>query len=129
VNDEQAIRDLIETWMNATREGDSARVLELMADDVVFMVPGKPPFGREAFAAQSESLKGVRFDGKSEVLEISVQGDWAWCRTKLAVTTTMPDGTTNRRSGHTLSIFRKDGGRWRLARDANLLAAESSPAS
>jgi uncharacterized protein (TIGR02246 family) len=39
-NDEQAIRSLIETWMRATLAGDVDRVLELMADDVVFIGPG-----------------------------------------------------------------------------------------
>jgi ketosteroid isomerase-like protein len=39
-NDEQAIRELVQTWMDATKKGDTARVLQLMADDVIFMVPG-----------------------------------------------------------------------------------------
>src|SRR4051794_348142 len=38
-NDERAIRDLIATWMEASRAGDTAKVLSLMADDVVFQVP------------------------------------------------------------------------------------------
>ena len=36
--DERAIRDLIDTWMVATRKGDVEAVLDLMADDVIFMV-------------------------------------------------------------------------------------------
>jgi ketosteroid isomerase-like protein len=35
---------------------------------------------------------------------------------------TMPDGKTNTRSGHTLSILKKQNGKWLLARDANMLA-------
>lgn len=49
--DEQAICDLVETWLAATKKGDLATVLSLMADEVVFMVPGQEPFGKEAFAA------------------------------------------------------------------------------
>ena len=39
--DEQAIRTRIETWITATKAGDATTVLSLMADDVVFLVPGK----------------------------------------------------------------------------------------
>ena len=45
--DEQAIRKLIATWMTATMAGDTATVLGLMADDVVFLVPGRPPIARK----------------------------------------------------------------------------------
>ena len=40
-DDERTIRDLVETWMAATKRGDLATVLSLMTDDVVFMVPGQ----------------------------------------------------------------------------------------
>jgi ketosteroid isomerase-like protein len=42
-------------------------------------------------------------------------------RNKLSVTVTPPNGKTMRRAGYTLSILRKEGGTWRLARDANLM--------
>lgn len=122
-DDERAIRDLVETWMNASRAGDTAKVLSLMCDDVVFMVPGQEPFGKEAFAAASSAMQGVRIDGKSEIQEIRVLGDWAYLRNRLEVTVTPPAGAATRRSGYTLTILRREGdGRWRLARDANLLA-------
>ena len=125
-SDEKQIRDLVDTWMAATREGDLDRVLELMAEDAVFLVPGKPPMmGRKAFAdAARESWANgkVEFDGKSEIQEIRVVGDWAWMWTKLKVEATMPDGKPMSRAGHTLTILRKEGGKWVLARDANLLA-------
>lgn len=51
MNDEQAIRDLIATWHKASAAGDLTTVLKLMAEDVVFLVAGKPPMrGRDAFA-------------------------------------------------------------------------------
>lgn len=55
--DERAIRELVESWMAATKAGDAATVLGLMSDDVVFMVPGAEPFGKQAFAT---ALKGWR---------------------------------------------------------------------
>ena len=55
-NDERAIRDLVATWMEASRAGDTAKVLSLMADDVIFQVPDREPFGKEAFASMSQSV-------------------------------------------------------------------------
>ena len=49
-SDETAIRKLVETWMAASKAGDIATVLDLMTEDVIFMVPGREPFGKEAFA-------------------------------------------------------------------------------
>ena len=67
-NDERSIRDLVDTWMTASKDGDIQTVLSLMTDDVIFMVPGQKPFGKEAFAAASEGTKGVQLDGRSESL-------------------------------------------------------------
>jgi uncharacterized protein (TIGR02246 family) len=126
-NDEQAIRDLIATWMRASAEGDQQKVLELMAEDVVFLVPGHLPMrGRAAFAAASKGLEQTRIEGKSDIQEVHVAGDWAYCWTHLTVTMTPPGGSPVRRSGPTLSILRKQPeGAWVLFRDANLLTPES----
>ena len=123
--DERAIRDLVATWIAATKAGDLETVLGLMSDDVVFMVPGRKAFGKEEFAAASRGMKGMDFEGVSEVLEIEVWGIYAWCRTHLKVTMTPPNGKPMHRSGYTLSILRKNaGGKWVIARDANMLAPE-----
>ena len=125
-DDERAIRDVVRTWFAATKAGDSATVLSLMADDMVFMVPGQKPFGKEAFAAASKSMEGMAFDGTSDVLEVKVFGNWAYMRTHLEVTMTPPGGQPVRRSGSTLSILRKEpDGRWVMIRDANMLAKEA----
>ena len=66
-NDEQEIRQLVATWMAATKSGDVKAVLELMSDDVVFLVAGQPPMiGKSAFAAAAEAQAShgpVQFDG------------------------------------------------------------------
>jgi uncharacterized protein (TIGR02246 family) len=125
-NDEQQIRGLVEKWLAATRAGDTARVLNLMADDVVFLVPGVEPFGKDVFAANSASMKGFRIEGRSEIQELKILGDWAWMRTRLRVVVKPPDGKEMVRSGYTLTILRKEpDGRWVLARDANLLTTET----
>ena len=126
MDDERAIRSLIDTWMEASKAGDLKTVLSLMTDDVVFMVPGKEPFGKAEFAATSEGMKNVRIEGTSEIKELKLLGNWAYLRNHLQITVTPPNGQPMRRSGYTLTIVRKEpDGRWRLARDANLLTADS----
>jgi uncharacterized protein (TIGR02246 family) len=120
--DERAIRELIDTWMRASRAGDTATVLSLMTDDVVFMVPGREPFGKEAFASSSESMKNVTIDGHASIVELQVLGDWAYLRNHLDLTMTPAGGTPVHRTGYTLTLLRKEGGRWRLCRDANLVS-------
>jgi uncharacterized protein (TIGR02246 family) len=124
--DEQQIRDLVATWMSATRAGDIDKVLSLMTDDVVFLVAGQSPFGKQEFAAALRAPAGLpmpQIDGRSEIQEIRVCGDWAytWTRLSVEVTPAAGGGRSTKRAGHTLSILRKTDGRWLLARDANLL--------
>lgn len=120
--DEQAIRDLVDTWFAATKAGDLETVLGLMSDDVVFMVPGQEPFGKEIFEANSLTMKNVRVEGTSEIQELRVLGEWAWMRNRLEVTITPPNGKPSVRSGYTLTILRKNAeGKWVVTRDANLL--------
>src|SRR4030095_10497457 len=42
-NDKAQIRELVSTWMSATKRGDLDALLALMAEDVVFLVPGQEP--------------------------------------------------------------------------------------
>ena len=120
-DNDRAIRDLVATWMAASHAGDVQTVLGLIADDVIFMVPGREPFGKEAFAAASQTMKDVRFEGSYDIREIKLLGDWAYLRNYLTVTMTPPGGEPVRRAGYTLSILRKEpSGKWVLARDANL---------
>ena len=129
--DEKQIRELVATWMKATQAGDADAVLDLITDDVVFLVPGRPPMLKTEFESALRAQAGKhapKFDGKSEIREIEVCGDRAFMWTKLAVTVTPPDGAPPiERAGHTLTVLKKENGRWRLARDANLLAPVKRP--
>jgi uncharacterized protein (TIGR02246 family) len=121
-SDETAIRELVATWMEASKQGDTAKLLSLMADDVVFMIAGREPFGKEAFAAASTGMKNNRMEGRSDIRELRVLGDWAYIRNYLTVSVTPPGGRPVKRAGYTLTILRKESdGRWVLARDANLM--------
>jgi uncharacterized protein (TIGR02246 family) len=122
-NDEAAIRAVVEEWLDATRRGDVDTVLGLMSDDVIFMVPGKEPFGKEEFAGTNKSMGGFEVDGKSDIKEIKVVGDWAYMRNYLVVNVKPPNGEPMTMSGYTLTIFEKNAdGKWVVTRDANMVA-------
>lgn len=124
--DEQEIRQLVADWIAATEDGDSTGVLDLMSDDVLFLMSGRPPMDKREFAAASQPPPGQErptFEGKSEIREIRVCGDWAYMWTELSVTVKPPGGAPPMtRAGHTLSILRKQNGKWVIVRDANMLA-------
>ncbi len=126
-NDEQVIRNLVDTWLAAAARGDVATMLNLLADDVLFMVPGKEPFGKKEFAAANQQMKDLSVKGNIEILEIKVLGDWAWMRNRLRVTMTPAQGKTVSHRGYVLTILRKNqSGAWVIYRDANLLMPEQA---
>jgi uncharacterized protein (TIGR02246 family) len=129
--DEQAIRNLIAEWHRATAAGDVDAILPLMAEDVVFLVAGKPPMkGRGEF---EKGLRGLltshRIHSTGDIQEIEVSGNLAYCWSVLTVRITpLSGGDSTVRSGSVLSILRKQSGKadkadgsWVLVRDANLL--------
>ena len=111
-------------WLSASKAGNTEKVLSLMAEVVVFLVPGQPPMrGRSAFAAGQAGLQPFHLDATSEIQEIKVVGEWAYLWMKLSVVVTpKKDGAPVKRAGHTLSILQKQAGAWVIVRDANLLA-------
>lgn len=129
--DEQQIRELVSAWA-ANKAGDTDKVLSLMTDDVVFLVAGQPAsvMRKTDFAAAAQSQTGPDapdIDGSSEIQEIKVLGDWAFLWQKLSVTVAPPGyAEPTSRAGYTLTILRKNDGQWKLARDANMLAAVES---
>jgi uncharacterized protein (TIGR02246 family) len=122
VDDKRAIRDLVDSWMEASARGETEAILGMMTDDVLFMTPGGEPFGKEQFRKNAETLKDANIDGRSDIQEIEILGDRAWVRNHIEFAMTPPDGKRIQRSGYALTIFKKsDDGRWRLYRDANLV--------
>ena len=104
--------------MAASKAGGLDAVLALMTDDVVFMVPGAEPFGKQAFDQASQQMEGT-----SEIVELRVLGDGAWIRNRLHITVTPPGGAPVPRSGYTLTILRKQAvGCWPETPPLNRLA-------
>ncbi|MFO1495171.1 MAG: nuclear transport factor 2 family protein [Lysobacterales bacterium] len=125
--DEAQIRELLARWQTATIAGDSATLLSLMTDDVVFLLPGRAPMQRAEFVALIEApgpRPGLAI--QQQIREIGVDGELAWLWSELAVSVRPPGAQrTIERAGHTLTIFRKQDGVWKLARDANLLTVRA----
>ncbi len=123
---EQSIREWLDQWLRASAAGDYQKMLPMITDDMVFLVPGAPPFGKKKFKAAWEGpMKGARVESQADLEECIDSGDMACTRTRLSVTITTADGKVSRAKGYTLSLFRRQSdGRWLLARDANLLTPE-----
>ena len=126
--DKQAIREMVDTWLDASKRGDLTTLLNLLADDVVFIVPGKQPFGKEEFAAQNrEQMNDTKMEAKIDIKEIEVVGAWAWMRSFLRITFTRAEGEPSKLSGHILTILQKNpDGKWVIKRDANFVTPETA---
>ena len=125
-NDEQAIRSVVDTWVQASGAADLNTMLSLLADDMVFIVPGQPPFGKAEFRAAWEGpMRDAKVIADANVEEVLISGDFAVTRTRLRVRIATADGNSSSAKGYTMTLFRKQpDGRWLLARDANLLTPE-----
>ena len=130
--DEKAIRDLVENWQRETKAGNLNAILDMMTEDVVFMLAGRPPMrGRDAFAETFRAgmqTQKFRIDSSAEIEELQLLSDTAaFCRTRLAVNMIpLNGGEPIQREGYTMTIFRKcPDGPWRLSRDANMLSAKN----
>ncbi|MFN2529782.1 MAG: SgcJ/EcaC family oxidoreductase [Pyrinomonadaceae bacterium] len=116
----QLIRALVDTWLTASKRGDVATLQSLLADDVIFITPGREPFGKEAFTANDHGP--VLKEATSDIQEIEVLGDWAWMRTYLDLLLSSSEGGLKRYAGYTLTILKKNSqGQWVISRDANLV--------
>jgi uncharacterized protein (TIGR02246 family) len=131
--DEQAIRELHSTWIDAVNAGDLVRLLTLMAGDVVFLNPGRAPVGRDGFSPGfSAAHQKARINCISELEEVVVVGEVAYTRARDSLSVTpRAGGEAMQLAGHRMTVYRKQrDGRWLLARDAHTLSpVEKSTAS
>ena len=126
--DEQAIRDAIAEWSDATLAHDLSRILPLMAEDVVFLIPGGELRGREGFSKQFESgAPSMKVQPSMDIQEIMVFGDYAYVWNRISVLL-YPEagGAPKKLGGDALSIFKKGtDGKWVIFRDSNTVVPRS----
>jgi uncharacterized protein (TIGR02246 family) len=126
-DDTRQIRRLVDSWIAASNARDLPALMGMMADDIVFMTPGRAPFGKAEFAADVERMKSVAIAARVEVQEVEVSGPRAYVRNHIRVELTSPGQAPKRMSGYAMSVLRKEAdGRWRIARDANLVMPEQT---
>jgi uncharacterized protein (TIGR02246 family) len=109
--DRNAILALIENWHRATRAKDVHAILELVADDVVFLPSSLPPIRGKAEVEQMyRTFFAVYREIKLEaaIEELRVAGDWAfmWGTDELCL---MPESgeTEIHMKGKGLSILKR----------------------
>ena len=128
-SEQQAILDLMARWRDRSVAGDVDALLEMLADDVVFLTPGNAPFGKKEFEAGFRKFSaGATMELNHDVREVHVAGDLAYAVSHLRVTTKPRNGGASVvTEGDILTVFRKSAGRWMLARDANLMPQAGNP--
>jgi uncharacterized protein (TIGR02246 family) len=123
VSDDEAIRDTIHGWLEATKHGDTKTLADMLDDDMLFVVKGAPPFGKKEFLAGGQGAPH-RFEAKVEIPEVTVHGDWALTRVNLEIEMAQTPGAEPLRlAGPTMTVWRRTpDGRWTIWRDANMVA-------
>jgi uncharacterized protein (TIGR02246 family) len=127
--EEQKIREVHSTWIEAVNAGDLARLLTLMAGDVAFINPGSEPFGRDKFSTVFlDAHQKLLIRCLSELEEVVVVGEVAFTRSRDTLSVTpRAGGETSQFAGHRLTVYRRQpDGRWLLARDAHTLSSGKS---
>jgi uncharacterized protein (TIGR02246 family) len=125
-SDDREIRTVHSIWIDAVNAGDLARLLALVAEDVVFLTPGQAPLGRESFSSHFMAAhQHMQIHCASELEEVIVVGEVAYTRSRDALSVTpRAGGKAVQLAGHRMTIYRKQGdGRWLLSRDVHTLSA------
>jgi len=113
------------SWIDAVNAGDLARLLTLLAEDVVFLSPGQAPAGREGFSSTfTTAHKQMQIRCTSELEEVVVVGEIAYTRSRDALSVTpRTSGKAALLTGHRMTVYRKQrDGRWLLSRDVHTLS-------
>lgn len=122
--DKASILTLLERWRLATRAKDTAAILELVADDVVFLPSSMPPVkGKEEVGRMYRAFFPCYREIKHEAVieEIRIAGDWAflWGTDELRLTPESEEPSIHLK-GKGLSILkRKSDGSWLFWRGIN----------
>src|SRR5712672_1584544 len=111
-SDEREIRTVHSIWIDAVNAGDLARLLTLVAEDVVFLTPGQAPFGREGFSSNFMAAhQQMRICCTSELEEVIGVGEVAYTRSRDALSVTpRAGGKAAQFAGHPMAVDRVIGG-------------------
>lgn len=121
-NAEFEIQDVLAAYEMALNASDVDAVLDVFTADGVFMAPNNPSaVGADALrVAYSGIFQTITFDTELHVDEVTqIAPDWAVVRTHSAGSVTVTAiGQRVPDANHELFVFRKEDGRWKIARYA-----------
>jgi uncharacterized protein (TIGR02246 family) len=124
-SDEQAIRELHLTWIDAVNTGDLVGLVSLTADDVMLLGPGEMPSGRDIFSPRfSAAHEQARINCISELQDVVVVAEVAYTLSRDTLSVTPRAGGEEMQfAGYRSTIYRKQpDSRWLLARDIHTLS-------
>jgi len=122
--DKESILVLADRWRLATRAKDIEAILELVADDVVFLPSSMPPIkGKEELGKMYRTFFQLYREIKHEAIieEIQIAGDWAflWGTDELRLTPQSEEPAIHLK-GKGISILRRQSdGSWLFWRGIN----------
>lgn len=113
------IESLLQTYQRSLNEGNVDLVRAVYADDAVFIgAPFPTATGKEAIVAlYADFLSKLDFNVKFEVLEVELEGNLGFVRTK-STGTIVPKGQTPQKSEGNREVFvvKKVNGSWKFYR-------------
>ncbi|MEJ7811046.1 MAG: nuclear transport factor 2 family protein [Gemmatimonadaceae bacterium] len=130
--EEQAIRALSQQWLAADRIRDANAVMQNFADDAVTVYGGTLSAGRDAirkyregeYAKVAKERPDFRPSWETVAVGVAQAGDMAY---ESGTYDDAWNGGKNHERGHYLTVWRKVGGQWKVARD--MAAPEAAPAA
>ena len=118
--DEQAIRGLVDRWLQLVKTKDAAGIAALYTEDGAVMPPNASiGQGRAAIQRTWASMMqtpGFALTFAPEQIVVSASGDMALDRGTYSLTIA-PDGTTQTDTGKYVVVWRKIGSEWKAAAD------------
>ena len=121
--DRKAILALVDRWRSATRAKNIQAILELVADDVVFLPSSVPPIkGREEVGKMYQTFfpRYREIEHEAIIEEVRIAGDWAllWGVDELRLTPESGAPEIHLK-GKGLSILKRQSDGWRFWRGIN----------
>lgn len=115
--EESRLMEISREWSRSAASGDVDTIMNYWADDAVVMMAGLPTFtGKEAiraYVAESFNIPGFAIRWEPLEAHVSASGDLGYILEQTEVTLPNAAGTPTAQRFRAVTIWRKDGGRWR----------------
>jgi uncharacterized protein (TIGR02246 family) len=122
--DDSGVRKVCAAWVDAMNAKDSARLLSMVTDDVVFLPPGLSIItGKKAVEAMYAAFfpQFSKVELQATIVELRIAGDWAfaWGNEILTLMPAVGGAPIQARSRGMSILARQSDGSWKFARAMN----------